>query len=86
MKDYGADPSGGLTIDELADVQNVKPMADVRALFGTWPGKKDDGFEEAINELRYGDLKTLFRARPDKIDDINDLTKRLEKYYVHKKE
>jgi len=61
---------GGLTIDELAEVQNVKPMADVRALFGTWPGKEDDGFEDAINELQYTDLKTLFRARPDKEDEV----------------
>jgi len=41
-----------LTIDELAKLQNVKPLVDVRALFGTWPDKKDDGFEESINELR----------------------------------
>jgi len=26
---------------------------DVRALFGTWPGEVDDGFEEAIDELRH---------------------------------
>ncbi len=41
------------TLDELAAVQNVKPMVDVRALFGTWPGEVDDGFEEAIDELRH---------------------------------
>ena len=41
------------TLDELAESQNVKPMADVRALFGTWPGEEDDGFEEAIDELRH---------------------------------
>ena len=28
-------------------------MADVRALFGTWPGEEDDGFEQAIDELRH---------------------------------
>ena len=42
-----------LTIDELAESQNVKPMLDVRTLFGTWPDKEDDGFEETINELRH---------------------------------
>ena len=41
-----------LTLDELAQAQNVRPMADVRALFGTWPGEMNDGFEEAIDELR----------------------------------
>lgn len=41
------------TLDELAQVQNVKPMANVRVLFGTWPGTTDDGFETAINELRH---------------------------------
>ena len=41
-----------LTIDELAELQNVKPMVDVRALFGIWPDEEDDGFEEAVNELR----------------------------------
>ena len=42
------------TVRELAVSQNVRPMADVRALFGTWPGGKDDGFESAIDELRHG--------------------------------
>ena len=41
------------TIDELAESQNVKPMADVRALFGTWPDEENDGFEEVIDELRH---------------------------------
>ncbi len=45
------------TLQELANWQDVQPVADVRALFGTWPGDKDDGFETAINELR--------RARPE---------------------
>lgn len=44
------------TLDELAQVQNVTPMADVRALFGTWPGEMDDGFEEAIDELRHSHI------------------------------
>jgi hypothetical protein len=41
------------TLDELANYQNVAPMTDVRALFGTWPGEEDDGFEDAIDELRH---------------------------------
>ena len=42
----------GQTLEELAQEQNVKPMADIRALFGTWPGEVDDGFEDAIIENR----------------------------------
>ncbi len=40
------------TLEELAQAQNVKPMMDVSALFGTWPGEVDDGFEESIDEMR----------------------------------
>ncbi len=45
------------SLDELAEAQNVKPMADVRALFGTWPGDVDDGFEDAIDELRHSHME-----------------------------
>lgn len=48
-RDFWESPS----LDELAESQNVKPMADVRALFGTWPGEEDDGFEALIDELRH---------------------------------
>jgi len=41
------------TIEELARSQDVRPMADVRAMFGTWPGDENDGFEAAIEELRH---------------------------------
>ena len=41
------------TLEQLARAQNVKPMTDVEALFGTWPGDEDDGFEAAVDELRY---------------------------------
>ena len=44
------------TLDELAHAQNVKPIADVQALFGTWPDDENDGFEDAIDELRHRDL------------------------------
>jgi len=48
--------------DELAESQNVKPMADVRTLFGTWPGEEDDGFEETIDELRHPSATTKGKA------------------------
>lgn len=41
------------TLDELAMSQHVQPTTGVRALFGTWPGEDDDGFEEAVDELRH---------------------------------
>lgn len=41
------------TLEELACLQNVQPMTDVRVLFGTWPGDEDDGFEATIDELRH---------------------------------
>ena len=43
------------TLDELAKAQNVGPL-DTAALRGTWPGEDDDGFEEAIEELRHAGL------------------------------
>ena len=41
-------------LDELAQEQGVKPVENVHTLFGTWPGDVNDGFEEAIDELRHG--------------------------------
>ena len=41
------------TSDELARAQNVQPMTDLQALFGTWLGHEDDGFEGTIDELRH---------------------------------
>lgn len=43
------------SLDELAETQGVRPMSDVRELFGTWPGEVDDGFEDAVDELRHSD-------------------------------
>ncbi len=40
-------------LEELAYSQNVRPVSDVQALFGTWLGEIDDGFETAIYELRH---------------------------------
>ena len=44
------------TIEELAQSQGIHPVRDVRAFFGTWPGEKDDGFEEDIEKLRQANL------------------------------
>ncbi len=41
------------TLEELARFQDVRPVADIRSIFGTWPGEADDGFEAAIDELRH---------------------------------
>jgi hypothetical protein len=41
------------TLDELAQSQHVRPLIDAQALFGTWPGEDDDGFEASIDELRH---------------------------------
>lgn len=46
------------SLEELARAQQVKPVADVRALFGTWPGEIDDGLEQAIDELRHSQMGT----------------------------
>lgn len=45
------------SIAELAREQAVKPMPDVRDLWGTWPGGPDDGFEQSIDDLRRGRFK-----------------------------
>lgn len=47
------------TLDELAQTQNVTPMMDVRTIFGTWLGDADDGFEEAIDELRHSHMTSI---------------------------
>ena len=50
------------SLEDLAHSQNVQPVPDVRALFGTWPGEEDDGFEAAIDELRHPDSKQDVRS------------------------
>ena len=44
------------TFDQLAKAQNVGSL-DTAALRGTWPGEDDDGFNDAIDELRHVRLK-----------------------------
>ncbi|MGD9983879.1 MAG: hypothetical protein AB7S51_06940 [Porticoccaceae bacterium] len=51
-RDFWESPS----LDELAQAQNVGPMMDIGVLFGTWPGEMDDGFEEAVDELRHSSM------------------------------
>jgi hypothetical protein len=46
--DFWESPS----LAELALSQNVQPLMNVAALFGSWPGDDHDGFEAAIDELR----------------------------------
>lgn len=45
------------SLEELAQSQHVEPLADVRALFGTWPGEDDDGFEASIDRLRHAGMR-----------------------------
>lgn len=40
------------TIDELARQQRVQPVDNIEALYGTWPGETDDGFEQFVEDLR----------------------------------
>ena len=40
------------TLEELAEAQGVRPVKNVSALFGTWPGEVDDNFEDNIHLLR----------------------------------
>ena len=50
------------TLDELAKAQNVGPL-DTAARRGTWPGEDDDGFEDAIDELRHAGLEQKPNSR-----------------------
>lgn len=45
-----------LSIEELAQIQGVKPIDDISMIFGTWPGEPDDGFEKDIHTLRHQSL------------------------------
>jgi len=47
------------TLEELARLQNVQPVTNVQALFGTWPGEENDGFEEMIDALRHPGRKRV---------------------------
>jgi len=40
------------TLEQLAEAQGIQPIQDISALFGSWPGEMDDGFEDSILDLR----------------------------------
>lgn len=44
------------TLEELAQMQGVQPVADITTLYGTWPGEREDGFEDFVQELRQGNV------------------------------
>ncbi len=50
------------SLEELAQSQDVGPMRNVESLFRTWPGEDDDGFEEAVNDLRLAGTETAGRT------------------------
>ncbi|MGB9671071.1 MAG: hypothetical protein ACPLXR_07980 [Halothiobacillaceae bacterium] len=44
------------TLEELAQMQGVQPVHDIKTLYGTWPGECEDGFEIFVQELRQGNV------------------------------
>ncbi len=43
-------------LDELAETQGIQPVKNIQALMGTWPGDKNDNFEEEIHSMRQANL------------------------------
>ena len=41
-----------VSLEELINEQQVAPVNDLTVLYGSWPGESNDGFEEAVNQLR----------------------------------
>ena len=46
------------SVEELIEEQQVVPVEDLSVLYGSWPGKVDDGFEEAIDLARNRPVET----------------------------
>jgi len=46
-----------MSFDELAAAQGVRPMTNIDAIVGTWPGDVDDGFEESVHKLRQANIR-----------------------------
>ncbi len=44
------------TLEELAQMQGVQPLADITTLYGTWPGEHEGRFEDFVQELRQGNV------------------------------
>lgn len=47
-----------LSFDELAAAQGVRPLTNIDALIGIWPGDVNDGFEESVRKLRQANIRT----------------------------
>jgi hypothetical protein len=45
-----------MSFDDLAMAQGVRPLSDIDALVGTWPGDVNDGFEESVQRLRQANI------------------------------
>ncbi|MFW5640780.1 MAG: hypothetical protein ACOC0H_06425, partial [Thermodesulfobacteriota bacterium] len=41
-----------MTLDELAEAQNARPVTDAETLLSGWPGNPEDGFEEENHKIR----------------------------------
>ncbi len=41
-----------MSLEQLAKIQGVSNVDQLKNLYGTWPGSKDDGFEDFVKELR----------------------------------
>ena len=52
-KEYQKDFWRSPILEELAEVQHVKPLDDVTKLYNTWSGEIDDGFEYEIEKLQH---------------------------------
>jgi hypothetical protein len=46
-----------MSFDEHAAAQGVRPLTNIDALIGTWPGDVDDGFEESVHQLRQANIR-----------------------------
>lgn len=46
-----------MSFDELAAAQGVRPLTNIDAIVGIWPGDVDDGFEESVHRLRQANIR-----------------------------
>ena len=46
-----------MSFDDLAAAQGVRPLTDIDALVGSWPGDVNDGFEESVHKLRQANIR-----------------------------
>lgn len=50
------------SVEELAEMQGVRPVENFEDLLGGWPDDVDDGFEEAVARWRGYDLDSEEKA------------------------